>query len=195
MTKITVVGAGSWGTALAMVLADNGHDVRIWEIAQNLWMKLIRNMRIVDISGITLPSTIVAYSSLEEALVDVNTVLLVVPTKAYRDVLQEMKEIVTEPITWIHASKGIEHGTSKRISEVIEEEIPEHLIKDVVVLSGPSHAEEVGLRQATTVTSAAKRMEAAEEVQDLFMNSYFRVYTNPDIVGVELGGALKILSH
>ncbi len=79
----------------------------------------------------------------------------------------------------------------KRISEVIEEEIPEDLIKDVVVLSGPSHAEEVGLRQATTVTSAAKRMEAAEEVQDLFMNSYFRVYTNPDIVGVELGGALK----
>ncbi|MGF2715550.1 NAD(P)H-dependent glycerol-3-phosphate dehydrogenase, partial [Bacillus cereus] len=117
--------------------------------------------------------------------------LLVVPTKAYRDVLQEMKEIVTEPITWIHASKGIEPGTSKRISEVIEEEIPESLIKDVVVLSGPSHAEEVGLRQATTVTSAAKRMEAAEGVQDLFMNSYFRVYTNPDIVGVELGGALK----
>jgi glycerol-3-phosphate dehydrogenase (NAD(P)+) len=74
---------------------------------------------------------------------------------------------------------------------VIEEEIPAYLIQDVVVLSGPSHAEEVGLRQATTVTSAAKRMEAAEEVQDLFMNSYFRVYTNPDIVGVELGGALK----
>ena len=76
---------------------------------------------------------------------------------------------------------------------MIEEEIPEHLIKDVVVLSGPSHAEEVGLRQATTVTSES--VWAAEEVQDLFMNSYFRVYTNPDIVGVELGGALKILSH
>ena len=106
-----------------------------------------------------------------------------------------MKKYVAGPTTWIHASKGIEPGTSKRISEVIEEEIPEDLIKDVVVLSGPSHAEEVGLRQATTVTSAAKRMEAAEEVQDLFMNSYFRVYTNPDIVGVELGGALKILSH
>ena len=142
--------------------------------------------------GITLPSTIVAYSSLEEALVDVNVVLLVVPTKAYRSTARyEEKYVAT---TWIHASKGIEPGTSKRISEVIEEEIPEDLIKDVVVLSGPSHAEEVGLRQATTVTSAAKRMEAAE-VQDLFMNSYFRVYTNPDIVGVELGGALKILSH
>ncbi|ABY42676.1 NAD(P)H-dependent glycerol-3-phosphate dehydrogenase [Bacillus mycoides] len=192
MTKITVIGAGSWGTALAMVLADNGHDVRIWGNRPELMNEINtkrENSRYLP--GITLPSTIVAYSSLEEALVDVNTVLLVVPTKAYRDVLQEMKEIVTEPITWIHASKGIEPGTSKRISEVIEEEIPESLIKDVVVLSGPSHAEEVGLHQATTVTSAAKRMEAAEGVQDLFMNSYFRVYTNPDIVGVELGGALK----
>ncbi|MCP1123164.1 NAD(P)H-dependent glycerol-3-phosphate dehydrogenase [Bacillus sp. 3103sda1] len=192
MKKITVVGAGSWGTALAMVLADNGHDVRLWGNRVELMNEINEkheNSRYLP--GITLPASIVAYSSLEEALAGVDTVLLVVPTKAYREVLQNMKELVSQPITWIHASKGIEPGTSKRISEVIEEEIPAHLIRDVVVLSGPSHAEEVGLRQATTVTSAAKRMEAAEEVQDLFMNSYFRVYTNPDIVGVELGGALK----
>ncbi|MGG2092894.1 NAD(P)H-dependent glycerol-3-phosphate dehydrogenase [Bacillus sp. S13(2024)] len=192
MKKITVVGAGSWGTALAMVLADNGHDVRLWGNRVELMNEINEkheNSRYLP--GITLPASIVAYSSLEEALAGVDTVLLVVPTKAYREVLKDMKEIVSQPITWIHASKGIEPGTSKRISEVIEEEIPAHLIRDVVVLSGPSHAEEVGLRQATTVTSAAKRMEAAEEVQDLFMNSYFRVYTNPDIVGVELGGALK----
>ncbi|MEI4830474.1 NAD(P)H-dependent glycerol-3-phosphate dehydrogenase [Bacillus sp. FJAT-53711] len=192
MKKITVVGAGSWGTALAMVLADNGHDVRLWGNRVELMNEINEkheNSRYLP--GITLPASIVAYYSLEEALAGVDTVLLVVPTKAYREVLKDMKEIVSQPITWIHASKGIEPGTSKRISEVIEEEIPAHLIRDVVVLSGPSHAEEVGLRQATTVTSAAKRMEAAEEVQDLFMNSYFRVYTNPDIVGVELGGALK----
>ncbi|MGG0239007.1 NAD(P)H-dependent glycerol-3-phosphate dehydrogenase [Bacillus rhizoplanae] len=192
MKKITVVGAGSWGTALAMVLADNGHDVRLWGNRVELMNEINEkheNSRYLP--GITLPASVVAYSSLEEALAGVDTVLLVVPTKAYREVLQSMKELVSQPITWIHASKGIEPGTSKRISEVIEEEIPAHLIRDVVVLSGPSHAEEVGLRQATTVTSAAKRMEAAEEVQDLFMNSYFRVYTNPDIVGVELGGALK----
>ncbi|SFJ00516.1 MULTISPECIES: NAD(P)H-dependent glycerol-3-phosphate dehydrogenase [unclassified Bacillus (in: firmicutes)] len=192
MKKITVVGAGSWGTALAMVLADNGHDVRLWGNRAELMDEMNEkheNSRYLP--GVTLPASIVAYSSLEEALVGVDTVLLVVPTKAYREVLQNMKKIVSQPITWIHASKGIEPGTSKRISEVIEEEIPAHLIRDVVVLSGPSHAEEVGLRQATTVTSAAKRMEAAEEVQDLFMNSYFRVYTNPDIIGVELGGALK----
>lgn len=192
MKKITVVGAGSWGTALAMVLADNGHDVRLWGNRpehMNEMNEKHENSRYLP--GVTLPSSIVAYSSLEEALVGVDTVLLVVPTKAYREVLQSMKQFVSQPITWIHASKGIEPGTSKRISEVIEEEIPAHLIRDVVVLSGPSHAEEVGLRQATTVTSAAKRMEAAEEVQDLFMNSYFRVYTNPDIIGVELGGALK----
>ncbi|PHA03618.1 NAD(P)H-dependent glycerol-3-phosphate dehydrogenase [Bacillus pseudomycoides] len=192
MKKITVVGAGSWGTALAMVLADNGHDVRLWGNRMELMNEINEkheNSRYLP--GITLPANIVAYSSLEEALAGVDTVLLVVPTKAYREVLGDMKELVSQPMTWIHASKGIEPGTSKRISEVIEEEIPAHLIRDVVVLSGPSHAEEVGLRQATTVTSAAKRMEAAEEVQDLFMNSYFRVYTNPDIVGVELGGALK----
>lgn len=192
MKKITVVGAGSWGTALAMVLADNGHDVRLWGNRMELMNEINEkheNSRYLP--GVTLPANIVAYSSLEEALAGVDTVLLVVPTKAYREVLGDMKELVSQPMTWIHASKGIEPGTSKRISEVIEEEIPAHLIRDVVVLSGPSHAEEVGLRQATTVTSAAKRMEAAEEVQDLFMNSYFRVYTNPDIVGVELGGALK----
>ncbi|WP_369900375.1 NAD(P)H-dependent glycerol-3-phosphate dehydrogenase [Bacillus manliponensis] len=192
MKKITVVGAGSWGTALAMVLADNGHDIRLWGHRVELMNEINENHENSRyLPGIRLPETIVAYSSLEEALADVDTVLLVVPTKAYRELLQTMKEIVTKPMTWIHASKGIEPGTSKRISEMIEEEIPEHLIRDVVVLSGPSHAEEVGLRQATTVTSAAKRMEAAEEVQDLFMNSYFRVYTNPDIIGVELGGALK----
>ncbi|MFD0768545.1 NAD(P)H-dependent glycerol-3-phosphate dehydrogenase [Bacillus sp. CGMCC 1.60114] len=192
MKKITVVGAGSWGTALAMVLADNGHDVRLWGNRVELMNEINEkheNSRYLP--GVTLPASIVAYSSLEEALAGVDTVLLVVPTKAYREVLKNMKEFVSQPITWIHASKGIEPGTSKRISEVIEEELPAHLIRDVVVLSGPSHAEEVGLRQATTVTSAAKRMEAAEEVQDLFMNSYFRVYTNPDIIGVELGGALK----
>lgn len=192
MKKITVVGAGSWGTALAMVLADNGHVVQLWGNRVELMNEINEkheNSRYLP--GITLPETIVAYSSLEDALAGVDIVLLVVPTKAYRELLHKMKEMITEPITWIHASKGIEPGTSKRISEMIEEEIPEHLIQDVVVLSGPSHAEEVGLRQATTVTAAAKRMEAAEEVQDLFMNSDFRVYTNPDIIGVELGGALK----
>ncbi|WP_028400476.1 NAD(P)H-dependent glycerol-3-phosphate dehydrogenase [Ectobacillus panaciterrae] len=192
MEKITVVGAGSWGTALAMVLADNGHEVRIWGNRQEQMDEINEhhtNKRYLP--DIDLPENIVAYVSLEEALRDTENILLVVPTKAIREVLGSMKSLLTKPVTIIHASKGIEPDTSKRISEMIEEEVPAHLLRDVVVLSGPSHAEEVALRYPTTITSASKNMQAAEAVQDLFINQYFRVYTNPDIIGVELGGALK----
>jgi glycerol-3-phosphate dehydrogenase (NAD(P)+) len=192
MEKIAVIGAGSWGTALSLVLADNGHEVRLWgnnpeHIAEI--NETHQNQRYLP--GIDLPASIQAYASLEEALSGVRYVLLVVPTKAIREVCGKIRDVIKEPVTFIHASKGIEPDTSKRISEMIEEEIPAQLVQEIVVLSGPSHAEEVGLRHPTTITSASKNMEAAEEVQDLFMNSYFRVYTNPDIIGVELGGALK----
>ncbi|GAA3327546.1 hypothetical protein GCM10020331_067920 [Ectobacillus funiculus] len=192
MTVVAVAGAGSWGTALAMVLADNGHEVRLWGHREEL-MQEINETRMNNryLPGVELPDGICAYASLESALQDAEHILLVVPTKAYRDVLRQIRPMLSSPVTFIHASKGIEPDSSKRISEVIEEEIPAHLIASVVVLSGPSHAEEVGLRHPTTVTSASKHLEAAEMVQDLFMNSYFRVYTNPDIIGVELGGALK----
>lgn len=190
--KITVVGAGSWGTALALVLADNGHEVRLWG----------HNSRQIDelnqlhtnekyLPGVELPNNIVGYSSLEEALNEVNTCILAVPTKAIREVLMDMSKVHQEPLTIVHVSKGIEPDTLLRISEMIEDEMPEHLLQDVVVLSGPSHAEEVSMRYITTVTVSSKNIEAAEKVQDLFINSYFRVYTNPDIIGVEIGGALK----
>lgn len=192
MAVVAVAGAGSWGTALAMVLADNGHEVRLWGHREEL-MQEINETRMNSryLPGVELPDGIRASASLESALQGAEHILLVVPTKAYRDVLRQIRPILSSPVTFIHASKGIEPDSSKRISEVIEEEIPAHLIASVVVLSGPSHAEEVGLRHPTTVTSASKYMEAAETVQDLFINSYFRVYTNPDIIGVELGGALK----
>jgi glycerol-3-phosphate dehydrogenase (NAD(P)+) len=192
MEKITVVGAGSWGTALSMVLADNNHEVRLWGNREEQIQEINTyhtNERYLP--NIKLPEGIKGYSSLEKALDGVENVLLVVPTKAMRDVLAQLRTLATKPLTIIHASKGIEPGTSKRITEMIEEEMPEHLLKDVVVLSGPSHAEEVALRHPTTVTSASNNVQAAEKVQDLFMNAYFRVYTNPDVTGVELGGALK----
>jgi glycerol-3-phosphate dehydrogenase (NAD(P)+) len=192
MEKITVVGAGSWGTALSMVLADNNHEVRLFGNRQEQIEEINKyhtNERYLPNSK--LPEGIKGYVSLEEALHGVENVLLVVPTKAMRDVLAQLRELATKPLTIIHASKGIEPGTSKRITEMIEEEMPKHLLKDVVVLSGPSHAEEVALRHPTTVTSASNNVRAAEKVQELFMNTYFRVYTNPDVTGVELGGALK----
>lgn len=190
--KITVIGAGSWGTALAMVLCDNGHEVRLW--GHNLVQIEEINQYHTNkkyLSDVILPEELIGYSSLAEALKEVETIILAVPTKAIREVLDSIKEIHTEPLTIVHVSKGIEPDTLLRISEIIEEEMTQHSLNDVVVLSGPSHAEEVSRKNITTVTVASKNMEAAEKVQDLFINSYFRVYTNPDVIGVEIGGALK----
>ncbi|MEC3470106.1 NAD(P)H-dependent glycerol-3-phosphate dehydrogenase [Bacillus tropicus] len=192
MRKVTVIGAGSWGTALSMVLADNGHEVRIFGNNK----KQIREINEQHtnksyLPGIQLSKGIKGYESLEEAMDGVNIVLLVVPTKAIRGVMRNLKSIVKQPITIIHASKGIEPGSFKRISEMIEEEMPKELVESIVVLSGPSHAEEVSLRHPTTVTAASYHLQAAEDTQRLFMNNNFRVYTNRDVIGVELGGALK----
>jgi glycerol-3-phosphate dehydrogenase (NAD(P)+) len=190
--SITVLGAGSWGTALAMVLADNGHHVRLWGHKQDQMNEI--NQQHTNhkyLPNIDLPETIIGYNSLNEALKNVDLVVLATPTKAIREVLHNVVEITTNPLTIVHVSKGIEPDSLLRISEMIEEEMPPHLLKNVVVLSGPSHAEEVSLRHPTTVTVSSKNMAAAENIQDLFMNQNFRVYTNPDIIGVEIGGALK----
>lgn len=190
---VAVLGAGSWGTALAIVLADNGHHVRLWGQRQEQIDEINeKHTNEKYLPNIHLPEAIVGYVDLSKALEGVETVVLAVPTKAIRDVLQRARTYVKQPITIVSVSKGIEPDTHKRISEIIEEEMPAHLLQDVVVLSGPSHAEEVSLRHPTTVTVSSKNMEAAERIQDLFMNhQYFRVYTNPDLIGVEIGGALK----
>jgi glycerol-3-phosphate dehydrogenase (NAD(P)+) len=190
--SVTVLGAGSWGTALAMVLADNGHHVRLWGHKQDQMNEINHHhTNHKYLPDIDLPETIIGYHSLNEALKNVDLVVLAIPTKAIREVLHNVVEISTNPFTIVHVSKGIEPDSLLRISELIEEEMPPHLLKDVVVLSGPSHAEEVSLRHPTTVTVSSKNMDAAENIQDLFMNQNFRVYTNPDIIGVEIGGALK----
>lgn len=192
LERVAVLGAGSWGTALSIVLADNGHEVRLWGHKPDHIVeinKLHCNQKYLP--EIVLPETIIGYTSLEEALSGVDLVILAVPTKAIREVLGKISVFQKTPLTIVHVSKGIEPDTLKRISEMIEEEIPEHLYESIVVLSGPSHAEEVGLRQPTTVTVSSKNMNEAERVQDLFINQHFRVYTNPDLIGVEIGGALK----
>ncbi|WP_199425931.1 NAD(P)H-dependent glycerol-3-phosphate dehydrogenase [Thermaerobacillus caldiproteolyticus] len=192
MEQVAVLGAGSWGTALSMVLADNGHAVRLWGHRPEQ-IKEINTKRTNEkyLPGIELPELIVGYADLCQALENVRTVVLAVPTKAIREVLGNVRQCLKEPIMIVTVSKGIEPDTHKRISEIIEEEMGS-LLQDVVVLSGPSHAEEVSLRHPTTVTVSSKNMKAAERIQDLFMNhQYFRVYTNPDLIGVEIGGALK----
>lgn len=189
---VAVIGAGSWGTALAMVLADNEHEVRLWshnESQVNEINEFHTNKKYLP--EIDLPALIVGYASLSDTLSGIKTVILAVPTKAIREVLGKIRSVQNSPLTIAHVSKGIEPDSLLRITELIKEEMPSELLKAVVVLSGPSHAEEVSLRHPTTVTVSSENMVAAEEIQDLFINHNFRVYTNPDVIGVEIGGALK----
>jgi glycerol-3-phosphate dehydrogenase (NAD(P)+) len=190
--KIAVLGPGSWGTALAQVLSENGHEVKIWgnNPAQIDEINTYHTNRHY-LPDLKLPENILGVKELEDAIVDADAVLFVVPTKAIRSVAQEFAAKATNRPVIIHASKGLEQGSHKRISEVLAEEIPTEKRQDIVVLSGPSHAEEVAVHDITTITAASENEESAKYVQELFMNDYFRIYTNNDVIGVETGAALK----
>ncbi len=191
MEKITVYGAGSWGTALSYVLAQNGHDILLWSHRAEQAEEINRHSNERYLKGIKLPDSLKATSNMAEAVKHADVHILAVPTKAMREVSSEIVEHIEKPSLFVHVSKGIEPDSLKRVSELIREEIPEKWIQDLVVLSGPSHAEEVVLENPTTVTAACENTQSAERVQDMFMNQYFRVYTNTDVIGVEIGGALK----
>ena len=192
MENVTVLGAGSWGTALANVLAENGHQVLLWSHREDQAKEINEqhtNKKYLPTT--VLPSNLAATSSLAEATAHSDIIVVAVPTKAIREVCGQMNELLTKPALFVHVSKGIEPDSLLRISELISASVAEEKLTDIVVLSGPSHAEEVVLQHPTTVTAASTNIEAAKKVQDLFMNGYFRVYTNDDVIGVELGGALK----
>ncbi len=191
MAKVAVLGAGSWGTALAIVLADNQHDVRLWTHRKEQAEAINTTNKNEKYLEIMIPKEIKATSNMEEAVKGCDAIVVVVPTKAIRPVCQELANIMEPNSTIIHASKGIEPDSLKRVSQMIDEEIPSYSYDDVVVLSGPSHAEEVAQRQPTTVTVSSTNENKAVIAQDLFINDVFRVYTSTDIIGIELGGALK----
>lgn len=191
MSKIAVLGAGSWGNALSIVLADNGHDIRLWTHRKEQANEINHTHRNEKYLQVDLPHNLKAYHNLEEAISDVEVIVFVVPSNAIREVSQQIKNILPKDATIVHATKGIEPSSLKRISELLAEEIPNYPQEDIVVLSGPSHAEEVAMRHPTTVTVASKNEEKAKVTQDVFINSSFRVYTSQDVIGVELGGALK----
>lgn len=190
-SKATVLVAGSWGTALASVLTDNGYDVSLWSRNEEQVREINekhRNHRFLP--DIPLSERIVATTSMEEALEHTKAVVFVAPSSAMRAVAKQASPYVPKDAILIHATKGFEMDTLKRMTTVISEEIPAGADR-LVVLSGPSHAEEVIRKNPTTIVVASMRQAAAEAAQDLFINSYFRVYTNPDVIGVEVGGALK----
>lgn len=187
--KIGVMGAGSWGTALAVTLAGNGHHVAMWDINQEHLenMKKDReNKRFLP--GVAFPDDIEVLSNKKEALTDADVVLFSVPAQHFRNAFQDALSFLPADALIVNVAKGIEQTSLKRMSEIA------FLLKPdarYVVLSGPSHAEEVGLGMPTTVAVASPQIEFAEQAQDLFMNDFLRIYTNDDVAGVELGGSLK----
>lgn len=190
--RVAVLGAGSWGTVLAAVLADNGHEVTLWarreEQAEEIDLSHTNYKYLPDV---TLPATLKATASLEKALAGKEIVLFAVPSQSMREIARAARNWIGKDVLVMHAAKGFEINTWKRMSEVLAEELGSELKERITVLSGPSHAEEVIRRCPTTVVVASQQEQAAEQAQMLFMNSYFRVYTNPDVIGVEVGGALK----
>lgn len=187
--KVCVMGAGSWGLALALVLHDNKHEVTIWcyqEEEKNAIIQDGENKRCLP--GIKIPEDIKLTTSIEEAVEDKDVVVIAIPSAFMRENVQNMAHFIKDDQIIVNVSKGLEYSTLYRLSEVIQSELPNN---HIVVLSGPSHAEEVSRKIPTTVTVASKSRKAAHEVQSLFMADYFRVYTNPDLIGVELGGSLK----
>lgn len=190
--KILVLGPGSWGTALSQVLNDNGHDVRIWgNNPQQISEINTKHTNTLYFKDVVLDSKIVGYDDLALALADIDAILFVVPTSVTRLVAKQVAQLLNHKVVVMHASKGLEQGTHERISTILEEEIPQELRSEIVVVSGPSHAEETIVRDLTLITAASKRLEDAKYVQALFSNDYFRLYTNDDVIGVETAAALK----
>ncbi len=193
--NISVIGTGSFGTSLAMVLRDNGHDVLMYGRNKDVVSEISQkhtNHRFLK--NIDLNEGILATSDLQEVADHAALIVLAVPVKAIRAVSNQLNEILkglNKKVLIVHVAKGLELGTYMRVSDVISEEMTEDTMLDVCVLSGPSHAEEVALKSPTTVSIACKNAESLQTVQDVFMNKYFRVYRNDDMTGVEIGGALK----
>ncbi|QGT99832.1 Glycerol-3-phosphate dehydrogenase [NAD(P)+] [Candidatus Syntrophocurvum alkaliphilum] len=192
MQKITVLGAGSWGTALSMLLASKGYKVTLWGREED-GIEDIKKHRINEkfLPSISILENIYPTTSREEAITNSDLLVIAVPSQAVREVIEDFKHYINNNIYIVNTSKGIEITTQMRMSQVIKDVIGEKILERYGVLSGPSHAEEVIKNIPTAVTVAAYKKETAFLLQSVFMSTSFRVYTNPDVAGVELGGALK----
>ena len=189
MAKTAVIGAGSWGTALSLVLHTNGNDVTVWSIVeQEVQMLREKHEHVDKLPGVKLPEDITFTTDLKEAIEGKDYLILAVPSVFTRSTTKSMAPFVKKGQVIVCVAKGIEENTLMTLSDIVEQEIP---AADVAVMCGPSHAEEVGIGLPTTVVAGARKKSVAEGVQDIFMNEVFRVYTSPDVLGMELGGSLK----
>lgn len=189
MANVGVMGAGSWGTALALLLHSNGHQVTVWSINEEEVEMLSKEREHKSkLPGVKIPEDMVFASDMETAIKEKDFLVLAVPSAFTRGTARNMKPFVKEGQIIVDVAKGIEEDTLMTLSQQIEEEIPQ---ANVAVLSGPSHAEEVGRGLPTAVVIGTKTEETARYLQEMFMNHVFRVYISPDMLGMELGGALK----
>ncbi|MBD5485017.1 MAG: NAD(P)H-dependent glycerol-3-phosphate dehydrogenase [Lachnospiraceae bacterium] len=189
MADISIIGAGSWGTALALLLHKNGHRVTVWSIVEaEIKMLQTEHEHRDKLPGVKLPEDMEFTTDLEAAVTGRDVLVLAVPSPYTRSTSHNMQPYVKEGQLIVNVAKGIEENTLLTLSQIIEEEIPQ---AEVAVLSGPSHAEEVGRGIPTTIVVGAKKKATAEYLQNIFMSEVFRVYISPDVLGIELGAALK----
>lgn len=189
MKKVTFIGGGSFGTALSVLLAKKGCSVNIYDKDVDI-IEQINSTRYNSkyLKDVYIPIGVKAFEDIEKAIEGCEILVLSVPSNVIRSVSKDLKGKISKDVIIVSIAKGIEETSHLRLSEVIESELPENKI---VVLSGPSHAEEVSIEIPTAVVVSSKDMKAAEKIQDLFMSPFFRVYTNPDLIGIEIGGAVK----
>ena len=189
MANVGVMGAGSWGTALALLLHGNGHQVSVWSIdASEVKMLSEEREHKLKLPGVKIPEDMYFSTNMEEIIKDKDFLVLAVPSTFTRGTAKNMSPYVKDGQIIVDVAKGIEESTLMTLSQQISQEIPH---ANVAVLSGPSHAEEVGRGLPTTVCVGARTKETAEYLQQMFSNEVFRVYTSPDMLGMELGGSLK----
>lgn len=188
MAKVGVIGAGSWGIALSFLLHNNGHEVTVWSALPEEIRELREKREHHTLPGLILPEDMVFTEELETAMKDQDLLVTAVPSVYVRGTAEKMRPFLRKGQIVVNVAKGIEEKTLNTLSQVLEEELPG---ADVAVLSGPSHAEEVSRGLPTTCVAGARSRKTAEYVQSLFMSEVFRVYTSPDVLGIELGGALK----
>ena len=189
MAKISVLGAGSWGTALSILLYNNGHEVILWSaLGEEITTLREKREHVSKLPGVKIPEPIDITIDLERSLRDTDVAILAVPSPYTRSTCKRMAPFVKNGQKIVNVAKGVEEKTLLTLSEIIEQELPQ---ANVSVLSGPSHAEEVGKGLPTTCVVSSHQRETAEYLQGIFMSPVFRVYTTPDMLGVELGAALK----
>jgi len=190
--QISVLGAGGWGTTLSIILNSNGHNVTLWEFKEN-YCKVLNETRVnsIYLPGIKIPDEITITHSLTDASTEKDIIVIAIPTQFIRSVLDQIKSIDFSRTLFVSVAKGIEKETLYTVSQIIQQEIPSLSGSQIAVISGPSHAEEVSRKIPTAVVAASSDINSAKRVQEIFSADYFRIYSSDDIIGAELGGAIK----